>query len=243
MKKIIFIFEFFFLFFVYLNNSFSEEPVNMAKTNTRTEKFYKFIKKYVITDYNPIFKDKKHMVGLFFGYNSDNMDHYNNITINFYSRARYVDLKRKLFNFNLAYSIPNHFFYLNGRLSISLFYLFGNDKGNYDQSLSYNTANEKWHYKYNLLGVDIIQEIILGNKNLYFTFGAGVAYIFFNDGKFGKQLPHNSLLNAALTATIGHRFENGLIIEAVWKHYSNGELGENNRGINLFGLALRYTFG
>ena len=279
---------FIFLFNSLLNNTFclatsktldiKEENIKKTRNSTNNNstvenKFLKFIKNYIITEYNPIFKEKKHMIGLFIGYWQDYLSSYN--YYEYYSadtiRTKYLDLSRKLFNINLSYSVPNHIFYLNGRLSVGLFSLLGNDKsGDYNKDCSYtvlsdrflnewlsdieylisaykyfnkNVKRTQWNYKYRLFGVEIIQEIIFGHPNLYITFGAGISYIFLNNGNFAKPLPHNSLLNAVLTASIGHRFNNGMAIEAVWKHYSNGELSKVNRGINSFGMAIRYAFG
>ncbi|MBR1428680.1 MAG: acyloxyacyl hydrolase [Rickettsiales bacterium] len=48
--------------------------------------------------------------------------------------------------------------------------------------------------------------------------------------------------NIPVTASIGHRFDNGMVAELTWKHYSNGHIGHYNHQVNNLGVSVRYTF-
>ena len=53
----------------------------------------------------------------------------------------------------------------------------------------------------------------------------------------------NSLLNAVILATVGHRFGDRVVVEFVFKHRSNGELSKDrNYGINELGMRLGVVF-
>ena len=61
----------------------------------------------------------------------------------------------------------------------------------------------------------------------------------------GENQCYNGMtnFNFPITVSIGHRFENDIVVELLWKHYSNGHLGEVNYDANFVGVSIRYVFG
>jgi hypothetical protein len=164
--------------------------------------------------------------------------------------------KRENAQIALNYSRPNKFWDINGRFSIGIFtwLMKQNIDTIYDMDL--NTWAQGWLYNYTI-GFEAIQEAIFGHKNLYFTLGFGVSYqiVIHSSIEIDKDyykrmwnyykpkiLWNNSNFNWVIKASIGHRFDCGLILEVNWKHYSNGNLGSYNWGLNFFGGTIGYVF-
>ena len=238
MKKNIFIITFLinYIFVCSISFSIAQDNKNIIKERKEEQKLSirKFLNTYIFPEKNQVFLDKASAVGIFVGY------HYDKI-IDFSYKGYvygYENCRRNLGSISVSYSRPTNFANFNGRISIGLFTLIGNDIGKYRDKGDISN----FRYDYRMLGVEIIQEQLFGTDKFYITLGAGISYMFFNKHKFAYPLPHNSLANFVLTASAGHRFNNGVILEIAWKHYSNGELRPPNRGINAFGLAVRYAF-
>ena len=197
-------------------------------------KFKKFVKEYIATKESPVFRDKKHVIGIQYGYDYDRL-HYKD------------DIGRNLHVGSLQYSVPFKMFYLHARLTFGAFILAGKDKA------AVNENEGKYHH----FGLEFLQELILGNKFLYATGGFGFSYVIFG-GPMTYRSYHQAessgipdsahgydgmtYFNYVLRASIGHSFDNGLSVELMWKHYSNGGLGEVNYDINAFGITLNYAF-
>lgn len=256
-KKITFIITFILLIISAQKYSLSEETKNKEnktkiekqnKINDNKEEYKEksnkndivdFFKTYVIPEKNPSFNNKKIMFGLFYGFDYDRLHHKDNET-------------RHLHNISATFTAPFKFLGLNFRTSIGLFMLFGKDQA----------AINKNEGKYHHLGIEIFPELVLGHKNLYVTAGCGVSYVLFGgpmtydskheaepsgikqgtDKKYGHGKDGMTYFNFVLTANIGHSFDNGLAIEAGWKHYSNGGTGLINYDVNAFGISLKYAF-
>ena len=192
---------------------------------------------YFVPDENPVFGSKHNMIGITYGYDIDR----EHITEN---------IRRHLHNITFQYSRPFKFFGLHARYSAGIFAMFGYDDGAIDKS--------KWQYRN--IGVEFLPEIIVGNKEFYITAGVGVSYMFgrnliyeSNNNQPGNGyylhcvggLCYNGMtnFNFPITVSIGHRFENNIVVELLWKHYSNGHLGEVNYDANFVGVSIRYVFG
>lgn len=213
--------------------------------DTFKSKFVYFIKNFWAPDENPAFGQHKHMIGVTYGYDYDRLHHRDT-------------LGRNLNHISVQYSAPFKFFNVNGRYSFGIFTLFGKDHAALNEK---NGTYKQW-------GIEFIPEIILGFKHFYITAGVGASYmvgtkevsylskhkassngipttIGLATGEQENQQYHYdgmTYFNFALTASIGHRFNNGLVIELLWKHYSNGGLGAVNYDVNAFGASLRYAF-
>ena len=219
--------------------------------NTAKEK--SFIEKYVLPRKNQIFQNDKHSISIFGGYNHNSANasdffktrEYKGIQI--YSDGAYMDRTSEIVI--LSYSLPTRFARLNGRLSFGAIFYYLQQNINHDIASGEFTGFGS--------GFEVIQEIILGHKNLYFTVGLGIATFQnfktsaktdnedYNDILNSSTYPllwNNSCANFAVKASIGHRFNCGLIIEANFKHYSNGMLSEYNWGFNYIGGTIGWTF-
>lgn len=234
------------------NNIENKDKQDNKQKLIKDNKFKNFIRKYVITTYNPIFKDRKHLLSIFgsYSYNKLYLRVLNSKTP-IYQYQPWHSGQRDIGNINLSYSRYHNLWEINCRFSIGLNYFF--IKQNIDRISTLENGILNIHF----LGSELVEEIILGHPHLYFTFGLGVSYIFFIDSRaktgdeyfnqeynetYGKILPNNSNFNFVIKASIGHRFNNGLILELNWKHYSNGGLNGYNWGINVFGATIGYLF-
>ena len=233
------------------NNKIENENKADDKSSVKDNKL-NFIRKYIITTYNPIFKDKTHLLSLFGSYGHNKL-YLRVLTARtpIYEYHPWHSGQRDIGNINLSYSRYHNLWEINCRFSFGLNYFF------IKQNIDRENESENGILNLNLLGAELVEEIILGHPNLYFTFGLGVSYIFFVDGKaktnnkyfnqeynetYSKILPNNSNFNFVIKASIGHRFNNGIILELNWKHYSNGGLNGYNWGINVFGATIGYLF-
>lgn len=197
-------------------------------------KIMNFLKTYVNRDENPIFKDKTHMVGVIatydiYGFEKERIVSYYYINEQdiLYS---YKQKERQLGTIAIHYSRANKLFGLNGRYSVGLYSMFGKD---------YNFWQKG---KIQTFGIEGIQELIIGHPMLYITLGIGISYMM---GQMGLPEGQEGLtgFNFVPVATIGHRFDSGLVLELIYKHYSNGNdyIGRNS-AVDSVGLAIRYVF-
>ena len=130
--------------------------------------------------------------------------------------------QRSLHMINLSYSRQNQLFGLKGRYNGEILYLFGRDK--------------KQHIDYGAFAFQVIQEVIFGRPMFYITAGLGVNYFC------GTKIGDMTNFNFITQLSAGHRFDNGLIIEFVYRHYTNFNFSSNNHPLNLFGASIKYTF-
>ncbi|MBQ7552107.1 MAG: acyloxyacyl hydrolase [Rickettsiales bacterium] len=192
--------------------------------------------------------------------------------ISLYSGQYIEDVWRKNGEIAISYSLPTKFWWFNGRFSFGIFSWIMQQNINNVEGKGFNKINNIKGKVYNTdygekvegtfinhtIGFEGIQELIFGHKNLYFTIGVGISYQFVlgtsnlqtNNDKFNhifhyrnpKVLWNNTLFNFVIKASIGHRFDSGLIIEVNWKHYSNGGLHDANWGLNFLGGTIGYVF-
>ena len=196
-----------------------------AKTNNNEKQnqnvFVNFIKNWVFTEENPIFRDKTHMLGV--DYSNSFGDH----------KAPGIGA-RYLQSMSFQYSRPNGFFGIHGRYTVGIFTLFGDD------TVAKYYGNK---YSYSAFGVEFLQELIAGNKYIYLSAGIGPAIIVSGNRKTNRNEPFGfSVLNFASRVAIGHRFDCGLVLEFMLKHYSSGGLGDVNNGTTMYAVAMRYVF-
>ena len=222
------------------------------KENKKKDNFFKsFAKKYIAPEENQIFGKNKY--GIFFTYGASiNEDRkgFNKQELAGYdekifdkndSFIEYDPEKKKYYKYDwngdyryraagsaaIHYSVPDKFMYINGRLSVGL--------------TSWHGLNSEYNKRFGALGVELIQELIFGSSMLYITAGVGPAYMLpFNH--YNKHTNMASQFFFAIVANVGHRFNNGMVVEAGIKHYSNGELRTPNRGLNLVNFTIGYTF-
>lgn len=214
-------------------NQNTEDTSNIKDKKKEPSSAWKFVNKWLIPDLNPAFGENGHSIGVQYAY----------------------DLKRHLFpkkdgrelhHFAIQYSGPNKFLGIHGRTSLGLGYLYGQD---------YWALNPE-EGKYNTPLFEIIQEFILGNKYVYITCGVGLSWQIYPSANYqwkpeypyvtydgGYTADGMTNFNIPLTVAIGHRFDNGLVVELMWKHYSNGHIHHYNHEVNALGISLRYTFG
>lgn len=215
----------------------------------KPSKTLSFVDKWLIPEHNPAFGEDGHSIGIQYSYD---------IKRHLFPK----DDNRELHNFAVQYSAPIKFLGIHGRTNLGVGYLYGQDYW----------AKNKDEGKYNTPLFELIQEFVIGNKYVYITFGIGISWIMspamdyawkdeytknpsntYQNGSNNSALrEYNgtnytsagmSKLNFPMMATLGHRFKNGLVIELMWKHYSNGHLQHYNQEVNTVGISLRYTFG
>ena len=246
-------------------NQHTETPKSIVKH---------IIDNYILPDENQIFGNKKHLISVFGGYDYGNFNAKYITTkeayyISLYSGQYIEDVWRKNGEIAISYSLPTKFWWFNGRFSFGIFNWIMHQNINNTQGRQHiEHTITPYDYTYNgsvkgsflnyTIGLEGIQELIFGHKNLYFTIGVGVSYQFVlgtsnlqtNNDKFNhifhyrnpKVLWNNTLFNFVIKASIGHRFDCGLIIEINWKHYSNGGLNDANWGLNFLGGTIGYAF-
>ena len=223
--------------------------------------FKNIIHKYILPNENQIFGNKQHLISIFGGYNYGNLNAKYITTnkvyyISLYSDQYIEDVWRKNGEIAISYSLPTKFWWFNGRFSFGIFSLIMRQNIN-NRSNDYGEKVEGTFINHTI-GFEGIQELIFGHKNLYFTIGVGVSYQFIvgtsnlktNNDNFNyifyerkpKILWNNTPFNFVVKASIGHRFDSGLIIEVNWKHYSNGGLHDANWGLNFLGGTIGYVF-
>ena len=191
-----------------------------------------FVKKYIFPDYNPAFAgdnpNSGHAVGFQVGYDM--------------TRFIVGGYKARLGTVAFQYSAGQQWLGVNGRTSVGIFSILGYDP----------LAIEKGKGSYRQLGFELIQEFVVGTKDLYLTCGVGLSWLTTNTSyaskknteHYGKNEKWDGMtnFNIPVTASIGHRFDNGMVAELTWKHYSNGHIGHYNHQVNNFGMSVRYTF-
>ena len=126
-----------------------------------------------------------------------------------------------------------------------------------DNLYVYDYINQNGSLFTKTLGFEAIQEVIFGHQNLYLTAGFGVSYMFvveqhvnfanqtlmdYINNNMQKQLWNNSEFNWVATASLGHRFDCGLVLEATVKHYSNFSLYAYDRRFVYLGLKIGWVF-
>ena len=234
------------------NNNIQQMEKQVEKEESRRfkETFKTFIKSYIFTKENQIFRQNKY--GVFFTYgvsvnknkkgtliditdtagkiyeNDTDFIEYNTETKLYYKYKWNGKYKYKAVgNASLHYSVPDRLMHINGRLSLGFF--------------SWHGLNTEYNHRFKALGIEFIQEFIFGTPMFYLTVGIGPAYVF----PFKHYNSHTNMASQfffAIVANIGHRFDNGMILEAGIKHYSNGETQPPNYGLNVATITLGYTF-
>ena len=216
-----------------VNNKKKEGLIGYVSPTTRN-KISKWFHTYLSPDKNPVFLDKKHLIGFTYGYDIDRRW----ALIGDITRAQ----SREMHTLSIGYSRGFKFFCFNGRYTLGLFSWLG-----------YDPKAVGGDFKYRTLGIEFIPEIIIGTKMLYITAGVGASYVFYGETSYNSTNPlHNTINNTTkdgltyfnwvITASIGHRFDNGLVLELLWKHYSNGQLGDVNYDLNFIGMSVKYAF-
>ena len=205
---------------------------------TTRNKISKWFHTYLSPDKNPVFLDKKHLIGFTYGYDVDRRW----ALIGDITRAQ----SREMHTLSIGYSRGFKFLCFNGRYTLGLFSWLG-----------YDPKAVGGDFKYRTLGIEFIPEIIIGTQMLYITAGVGASYVFYGKTSYDStnrldNTIHNSAdgvrkdgltyFNWVITASIGHRFDNGLVLELLWKHYSNGQLGDVNYDLNFIGMSVKYAF-
>ena len=126
-----------------------------TKTNAETSqssKISQFVKKYIITDENPAFGDRRNafLGGIYAKLH--------------YDTKVYSHTNKGVYTATIHYAQPIKIFRAHARLSAGFFTIQG--------------AGRDMKDKYQMYGMEIFPEIIFGNKTLYFTGGIGPSYIF-----------------------------------------------------------------
>lgn len=228
---------------------------DVSKVKNYNDNFLKkFAKKYIFADENQVFGKNKHGVFVSYGV-SVNEDRRGTLFTPFAPDVvpipsdyeyddGYIDYDpetgkysfyewngkhryRAVGAFSIHYSTPIKLMNINGRLSMGL--------------MSWHGLNNTYSKRFGALGVEFIPEFIFGNKFLYVTAGVGPSYVI-PFSHYNKHTNMGSQFFFAIVANIGHRFDNGLVTEIGWKHYSNGELRVPNVGLNLVNFTIGYTF-
>ena len=206
------------------NNSTNTTRRRIIKRTNTTSGDSDFFSTYINRSQNPIFNDKKHMIGILGNYDMEGVR----------EPPYYEGKKRQLFIFAVHYSRAFKVFGLNCRFSIGAFSMFGRDY----LMLRGKLASEEIR----TFGGEGIVEVVIGHPMLYLTAGAGVSYM---RGKNGFPVGYGGLtyFNFVPVVAIGHRFDNNFAVEIIYKHYSNGnDYMGRNKGVNSLGIALRYSF-
>jgi len=242
------------------DNKKNKQNIEQNKTEKNKENgFTKFIKNYILPDENQIFENKVHLISIFGGYDYGKFDNVKWLSTKVYGDVRIYDEysyegKRKNGEIAISYSLPTKFWWFNGRFSIGLFTWIMNQ----NIENEYRGIITNGSFLNHTLGFEMVEELIFGHPNLYFTFGFGVSYQivlgtsnlktnnkYYNENFYYRKpkiLWNNSNFNFVIKASLGHKFKNGLILELTWKHYSNGNLGTANWGLNFLGATIGYIF-
>ena len=130
--------------------------------------------------------------------------------------------QRNIHQFVLSYARANQLFGVHGRYNGEIFYLFGKDR--------------KLHHDYGVFGFQITQDVIIGTPMLYITGGLGASY--FCGNKIGDMTAFEFIQQLSM----GHRFDNGIVVEFVYRHYTNLGLADKNHPLNMLGATFKYTF-
>ena len=241
-------------------NSFIGNNVDVvAKKQGKKSSFGDFIEKWFIPEQNPAFGDTGHALGIQVAY--DLKRHLFPMKDN-----------RELYLFAIQYSGPNKFLGVHGRTSLGLSYIYGQDHWAKEQEKGkYNTPifeliqefviGNKYFYltcgvglswvvyataNYELKEAALVSKMKAdGIQPIYNERGELENYIAGYGGtkEGGYKAAGITNFNVPITASLGHRFDNGLAIEIMWKHYSNGHVADYNSEINTVGISFRYTFG
>ena len=232
-----------------LDNQDTDITTDGVDVKIKTEENKSFFSKYIYTDENPIFGNYKNMFSVFVGYSwytqntvliAKGVENHGGEYV--YVYERFFDFKRNIHHLEFFYSRVNKFLKLHGRFSVGLFAFVGKTTG-------CNIGNGEMQniVKYKHVGVEMTQEFVwFGSSFLYSTIGVGVSYMIPSVDSSVRHLEPekvNSLLNAVVLATVGHRFGDRVVVEFVFKHRSNGELSKDrNYGINELGMRLGVVF-
>ena len=225
------------------NTTTQTEHSIIQATNNEPNSLVKFFRNYIFSEKNQIFGDNKY--GIFFTYGvSVKHDRVNEIhqTFEDYYRIN-SELEKDLTfiqdNFNwsnryravgvasIHYAVPDRLMHVNGRLSLGFF--------------NWHGLNSTYNKRFGAIGLEFIQEFIFGSPMIYFTMGVGPAYVFEIEG-YNRHVNMASQFFFAIVANVGHRFDNGAVIEVGWKHYSNGRLRVPNIGLDNITMTIGYTF-
>ena len=219
----------------------------------------RFFQKFLFTRKNQIFQDNYVLFSIYAGYDltaslsSKNLDtkEYEGITL--YTYGYSIGTNRKAIDIAFGISLPTKLWGINGRFTFSLYTFFM--KQNIAPMFEGNIIEGLIKTK-SLLG-ELSQEIIFGHQYLYITFGFGISYAFLInswtetnspgfDNMFKELNPqifwNNSEFNWLVKASLGHRFDCGLVLEFMLKHYSSGGMGDVNNGTTMYAVAMRYVF-
>ena len=228
----------------------SQEDINKPMANTATTTatnepngLVKFFRNYIFSERNQIFGNNKY--GVFFTYGvSAKHDRVNETyqTFEDYYRNSELDNTDNIINkdgftwsnryravgvASIHYAVPDLLMHINGRLSIGVF--------------NWHGLNSEYSKRFGAIGLEFIQEFIFGSPMIYFTMGAGPAYVLEIEG-YNRHVNMASQFFFTIVANVGHRFDNGAVIEVGWKHYSNGRLRVPNIGLDNITMTIGYTF-
>ena len=229
----------------------SQEDANTQKdstaTTTTTKKpngLVKFVRNYIFSEKNQIFGDNKY--GIFFTYGvsvkHDRVDDIGHTFEDYFANSElekgmsinttasdfnWTDRYRAVGVASIHYAVPDLLMHINGRLSLGIF--------------NWHGLNSAYNERFGAIGLEFIQEFIFGSPMIYLTMGAGPAYVLELPG-YNRHVNMASQFFFTIVANVGHRFDNGAVIEVGWKHYSNGRLRVPNIGLDNITMTIGYTF-
>ena len=229
----------------------SQEDVNTQKasitTTTATNEpngIVKFFRNYIFSEKNQIFGNNRY--GIFFTYGvsakHDRVDDIGHTFEDYFANSElekgmsinttandfnWTDRYRAVGVTSIHYAVPDRLMHVNGRLSLGFF--------------NWHGLNSEYSKRFGAIGLEFIQEFIFGSPMIYFTMGVGPAYVFEIEG-YNRHVNMASQFFFTIVANIGHRFDNGAVVEIGWKHYSNGRLRVPNIGLDNITMTIGYTF-
>lgn len=218
----------------------TEQSIHQNNANQAPNRLTTFFKEYIFGDKNQIFDNSRYGIFITYGIsvrhdrvndiNETFEDYYRNSELEKYNDNKtftWEDRYRAVGVASIHYAVPNRLMWVNGRMSIGFF--------------NWHGLNNEYTKRFGAIGLEFIQEFVFGTSMVYFTMGVGPAYIFEIEG-YNRHMNMASQFFFTIVANIGHRFDNGAIIEIGWKHYSNGRLRIPNIGLDNITLTIGYTF-